>query len=83
MKLRYSLIALALIAVPLAGTATAGNGKVDSSLVWIDLTPVGGPFLYLSEDGQLWQERNDVPGLQQSVMSFNGDVRDPDIKYNP
>lgn len=78
MKVRYSMIALGLLLVPLAGTATAGNG-LDESIVWIDLRAAGGPLLYFGDDGGIWEESNAFDGLQMGYAPVGrGVVKEPD-----
>lgn len=82
MKLRYSMIALGVLFVPLMGTAVAGGG-VDESLLWLDLRPIDGPLLYLAADGSLWEEVNGAKGLQMAKTDYKPYVtKDPDARFS-
>ncbi len=78
-----SMIAIAVLLVPLAGTALAGNGqnKADESLVTLDLRLVNGKLLYLDENLQVWEEANGAKGLQRAKMAMSAAyVKEPDAR---
>lgn len=82
MKLRYSMIALGVLFVPLMGTAVAGGG-VDESLFALDLRPAGGPLIYVGYDGTLWEEVNGAKGLQMAKTDYKPYVtKEPDARFS-
>lgn len=82
MSMRYSMIALALILVPVAGASTAGD-KSDESMLKIDLRPLNGRLIYIAEDMTLWEEANAFQGLQKARTAIGPqNVREPDVRLS-
>ena len=85
------VLSVTLLAAALSGTAVgAPQGPPDDSTTHVDLSPVGGPVLYLMCDfgtgvsncrnPTVWQESNELGNLQSNGLVTSKRHYDPDAR---